>query len=109
MRFSLCTYGRVGIVIAWALHANRYYRFESLQRLEGNYCGQKECYSMYPCNMHMYVCLSLYVYNKQTCVVVFLFLPPGPALWPCHTVAYERNVRVAYEMFTHTLVYANIR
>ena len=30
-------------------------------------------------------------------------------LWPCHTVAYERNVRVAYEIFTHTLIYAGIR
>ena len=30
-------------------------------------------------------------------------------LWPLHTVSYERNVRVAYERFTHTLVYADIR
>ena len=34
-----------------------------------------------------------------------LYIVDRPS-WPCHTVAYERSVRVVYEIFTHTVTYA---
>ena len=44
--------------------------------------------------------------NSESRLVSSILNQPNTVVWPCHTVAYESNVRAAYEIFTHTLTYA---